>query len=161
MNYFKIDNEDFFLAKLLGKKKKITLLKWIEYQNDASFQYEDHVKIAKKRDQAQYPFEITSNRGHLLISREAFEQWERKFEKEELNEKQMREIDPEKVRIERYIRSIVDVKILDDLQSKIESRRLEIKPVPVTRVSTNQQPIRKKKRIIPTLIQQTTTKKNE
>ena len=71
-------------------------MKWIEYQNDASFQYEDHVKIAKKRDQAQYPFEITSNRGHLLISREAFEQWERKFEREELNEKEMREIDPEK-----------------------------------------------------------------
>ena len=67
MNYFKIDNEHFFLAKLLGKKKKITLLKWIEYQNDATFNYEDHVKIAKKRDQAQYPFEITSNR--LLFNR--------------------------------------------------------------------------------------------
>lgn len=157
MNYFKIDNEHFFLAKLLGKKKKITLLKWIEYQNDATFNYEDHVKIAKKRDQAQYPFEITSNRGHLLISREAFEQWERKFEREELNEKEMTEIDPEKVRTERYIRSIVDVKLLDDLLGKIESRRLEIKHVPVTVVTTKQQPIRIKKRIIPTLIQKRTT----
>jgi len=159
MNYFKIDNEDFFLAKFLGKKKKITLLKWIEYQNDATFTYEDHVKIAKKRDQSQYPFEITSNRGHLLISREAFEQWEKKFEREEFNEKEIMEIDPEKVRMERYIRSIVDIKILDDLQSKIEYRRLEITPAFLSVVSTNQQPIQKKKRITPTLIQ--TTKKNE
>lgn len=159
MNYFEIGNDLFFLGKLLGKKKKTTLLNWIRYQSetgDASFIYEDHVKIAYKKDQDQYPFPITSNRGHILISKEAFDKWEKKFSKEVLEENHIMNLDPEKVRIERYIRNVVDVTILNELQAIIESRRVEIEPSNVTKLSGDNQSKQKRsrilKRISPTLI---------
>jgi hypothetical protein len=156
MNYFKIGERDFFLGKELGKKK-ITLLNWIQYQQktgDVSMIYEDHVCIACKKDEKRYPFPITSNRGHLMISREAYETWESKFEREEeLDELQLAKIDPEKVRLERFIRNIVDISLLNEIQSMIDYRRIELENVLISQVPiTKKKENKNLKRIQPTFL---------
>ena len=128
-DFFTMNGKDFFLAKCLDKKKKSALLHWIKYQDESFFlKYEDHVKMANRNDGTKYPFTFTSNRGHLYISREALDIWENKFKREQLNENPFmeEEIDPENLRVKRYIRSIVEKSILDDLQSMITCRMLEI-----------------------------------
>jgi hypothetical protein len=139
-DFFTMNGKDFFLAKCLGKRKKSALLHWIKHQDNSFFLiYEDHVKMAYKNDGTKYPFTITSNRGHLYISREALNIWENKFKIKELNENQIMETDPENCRVRRYIGSIVEKSILDDLQSLITKRMLEITDnhSPVSLNSTN------------------------
>ena len=160
MECFTIDDRKFFLAKQLGKQK-VTLLNWIRYQDqtgDASFLYDDHVKLAYKRDQSLYPFAITSNRGHMMISFEAYEEWRMKSIPE-VEEEKKDDIDPEEIRLERYIRTIVDEKTLDKIQHLINERRHEIAPTKTSIIvgrgaSSKDKENRKKnlKRITPQLV---------
>jgi len=127
MNYFKIGNRDFFLGKELGREK-ITLLNWIRYQDesgDASIIYDDHVKTIYKRDEDKYPFKITSNRGHTIISKEAYDEWKNKnicindeYEDEET--------DPEEIRINMFIKNTYDIAILNRVEEMIKKQKQRI-----------------------------------
>ena len=131
MNYFKIGDRDFFLGKELGKEK-ITLLNWIRYQDesgDVSIIYEDHVQTIYKRDEDKYPFKITSNRGHTIISKEAYDEWKNKNICINDDSEEDDEIDPEEIRIDRFIRNTYDVIVLNGIERIINKQKIRINSI--------------------------------
>lgn len=128
MNYFKIGNRDFFLGKELGKDK-ITLLNWIRYQDesgDVSIIYDDHVQTIYKKDEANYPFKITSNRGHTIISKEAYDEWKNKNISINDEDEEDEELDTEEIRIERFIRNTYEISVLERITKMIKKQRQRI-----------------------------------
>lgn len=125
MNYFNVDDREFFLGKELGKEK-ITLLNWIRYQDesgDATIIYDDHVQTIYKRDEDKYPFKITSNRGHTIISKEAYDEWKNKNiyinNEYETNER----LDPEELRIEMFVKNTYEISVLTRLEEMIKKQK--------------------------------------
>ena len=125
MNYFNVDDREFFLGKELGKEK-ITLLNWIRYQDesgDATIIYDDHVQTIYKRDEDKYPFKITSNRGHTIISKEAYDEWKNKNisinNEYETNER----LDPEELRIEMFVKNTYEISVLNRLEEMIKKQK--------------------------------------
>jgi hypothetical protein len=125
MNYFNVDDREFFLGKELGKEK-ITLLNWIRYQDesgDATIIYDDHVQTIYKRDEDKYPFKITSNRGHTIISKEAYDEWKNKNICINDECETIEELDPEELRIEMFVKNTYEISVLTRLEEMIKKQK--------------------------------------